>query len=157
MYGEFIIGMNMVFNFAVLSFAKKIGHVQTSRGRLFLASFIGAVPVTIFPSSLIAVILSFFGMTIAAFGKAFMLWRKSATMVLIGAVFAGGLLTAFQYRIDTPSGNLTVLVYAVIAYICALCDAEKMARCQNVTPCCCANCTVYTDNLGSRDFDKGFR
>ena len=117
MYGEFIIGLNMVFNFAVLSFAKKIGHVQTSRGRLLLASFIGAVPVTLFPSSLIAVILSFFGMTIMAFGKAFILWRKSATMVLIGAVFAGGLLTAFQYRITTPSGNITILIYACIAYI----------------------------------------
>ena len=77
MYGEFIIGMNMLFNYAILSFAKKIGNVQTSRRRLLLASFIGAVPVTLFPSSLIAVIISFFGMTICAFGKAFEPWKKS--------------------------------------------------------------------------------
>ena len=37
---------------------------------------------------------------LCAFGKAFDPWKKSATMVLIGAVFAGGLLTAFQYRIQ---------------------------------------------------------
>lgn len=117
MYAELIIGMNMLFNLAVLSFAKKIGNVSVNRSRLFVASFVGAVPVTLFPTTLIAIVLSFFGMTIVAFGKAFMLWRKSATMVLIGAVFAGGLLTAFQYRIDTPNGNMIVLLYATIAYI----------------------------------------
>lgn len=117
MYGELIIGMNMLFNFAILSFANKVGNIQAGRGRLVFASFIGAVPVTLFPYALTAVILSFFGMTITAFGKALILWRKSATMVLIGAAFAGGLLTAFQYRVDTTMGNLTVLMYAVIAYL----------------------------------------
>ena len=117
MYAELIIGLNMLFNFAVLSFANKVGNIQAGRGRLVFASFIGAVPVTLFPQALTAVILSFLGMTITAFGKAFILWRKSATMVLIGAAFAGGLLTAFQYRIDTPIGNLSVLMYAIIAYL----------------------------------------
>lgn len=117
MYAELIIGLNMLFNFAVLSFANKVGNIQAGRGRLVFASFIGAVPVTLFPQALTAVILSFFVMTITAFGKAFILWRKSATMVLVGAAFAGGLLTAFQYRIDTPLGNLSVLMYAIIAYL----------------------------------------
>lgn len=117
MYAELVIGLNMLFNFAILSFAKKIGNVQTGRGRLIFASFIGAIPVTLFPFSLTVVVLSFLGMTIVAFGKVFMVWRKSAVMVLIGAVFAGGLLTAFQYRVDTFSGNLAALIYAVIAYI----------------------------------------
>lgn len=116
MYAELIIGLNMIFNFAVLSFAKKIGNVQVKHGRLIVASLIGAIPVTLFPTSLIAVVLSFLGMTVAAFGKRFMLWKKSASMVLIGAVFAGGLLTALQYRVDTPRGNIVVLIYAVIAY-----------------------------------------
>lgn len=116
MYAEMIIGLNMLFNFAILSFAKKIGNVQVKHRRLLFASFIGALPVTVFPTSLVAVIVSFFVMTCAAFGTVFSLWKKSAALVLIGAVFAGGLLTAFQYRMETPSGTVTVLIYAVIAY-----------------------------------------
>lgn len=117
MYGELIIGVNMLFNYAILSFANKVGNVQAARGRLLFASFVGALPVTIFPSSAIAVVLSFIGMTLCAFGKAFEPWKKSATMVLIGAVFAGGLLTAFHFRIQTISSSLNVLSYAVVAYV----------------------------------------
>jgi stage II sporulation protein GA (sporulation sigma-E factor processing peptidase) len=75
------------------------------------------LPVTIFPSSAIAVVLSFMGMTLCAFGKTFEPWKKSATMVLIGAIFAGGLLTAFHFRIQTTSSSLNVLTYAVVAYV----------------------------------------
>lgn len=117
MYGELIVGVNMLFNYAILSFANKVGNVQAARGRLLFASFAGAVPVVIFPSSASVVVLSFICMTVCAFGKAFELWKKSATMVLIGAVFAGGLLTAFQYRIDMSSSSFTVLAYAVVAYV----------------------------------------
>ena len=117
MYGEIIIGVNMLFNYAILSFANKVGNVQAARRRLLLASFVGALPVTIFPSSAIAVVLSFMGMTLCAFGKSFEPWKKSATMVLIGAVFAGGLLTAFHFRIQTVSSSLNVLAYAVVAYV----------------------------------------
>lgn len=117
MYGEVIIGVNMLFNYAILSFANKVGTVEVSRGRLLLASFIGAVPVTFFPTSIIAIIGSFFGMTICAFGKAFMLWRKSVFIVLIGAVFAGGLLTVFQDQLHALSGKSSVLLYALIAFI----------------------------------------
>jgi stage II sporulation protein GA (sporulation sigma-E factor processing peptidase) len=116
MYGEFIVGVNMLFNYAILSFANKVGNVHAARGRLLFASFAGALPVTIFPSSIIAVILSFFGMTICAFGKTFEPWKRSATMVLIGAVFAGGLLTAFQFRINAFNSAFNILVYAVVAY-----------------------------------------
>ncbi len=117
MYGELIVGVNMLFNYAILSFANKVGNVQAARGRLLFASFAGAVPVVIFPSSASVVVLSFICMTVCAFGKAFELWKKSATMVLIGAVFAGGLLTAFQYRIHMSSSSFTVLAYAVVAYV----------------------------------------
>ena len=100
MYGEFIIGVNMLFNFVILSFANKVGNVNSTRRRLFLASFVGALPVTFFPSSVIAVIASFIAMTICAFGISFEPWKKSASVVLIGALFAGGMLTAFQYQIQ---------------------------------------------------------
>lgn len=116
MYGEIIIGLNMLFNYAILTFANKVGNVGVNRRRLLYASFVGAVPVTFFPSSAVAVIASFLGMTVCAFGRAFGPWKKSAGIVLIGAVFAGGLLTAFQYRIHTPNGKVSILLYAVIAY-----------------------------------------
>ncbi|MER2089247.1 MAG: sigma-E processing peptidase SpoIIGA [Sporosarcina sp.] len=117
MYGEIIVGMNMLFNYAILSFANKVGNVQAARRRLVFASFAGALPVVIFPSSMIIVILSFFCMTVVAFGKSFQPWKKSASMVMIGAVFAGGFLTAFQYRITIFSSSLNVLTYAVVAYV----------------------------------------
>lgn len=117
MYAELIIGLNMLFNYVILSFAKKIGNVQVRRGRLLIASLLGAIPVTLFPISILAVILSFLAMTVAAFGKVFSVWRNSAVMVVVGALFAGGLLTAFQYRIETPSGSLAVLIYAILAYV----------------------------------------
>ena len=45
MYGELIVGVNMLFNYAILSFANKVGNVQAARGRLLFASFAGALPV----------------------------------------------------------------------------------------------------------------
>ena len=117
MYGELIIGLNMLFNYVILSFANKVVNGKATYGRLILASFVGAVPVTFFPSSAIAVVVSFFGMTVLAFGKTFEPWKNSAVMVLIGAVIAGGLLTAFQYRIQIPNGSVSVLIYVAVAYI----------------------------------------
>ena len=116
MYGEVIIGVNMLFNYAILTFANKVGNVGASFGRLLLASLAGAVPVTLFPTSSIAVIVAFLGMTVCAFGKVFEPWKRSAAMVLVGALFAGGMLTAFQYRIHAFNGWIAVLTYAVIAY-----------------------------------------
>ncbi len=117
MYGELIVGLNMLFNYAILTFANKIGNIEVHRGRLILAALVGAIPVTLYPASVIAIIISFLGMTACAFGKAFEHWKKSAGMVLVGAVFAGGLLTALQSRIHTPDSQAIILIYAVIAYI----------------------------------------
>ena len=117
MYGELIVGVNMLFNYAILSFANKVGNVQAARGRLLFASFAGALPVVIFPSSASVVVFSFICMTVCAFGKAFEPWKKSAAMVLIGAVFAGGLLTAFQYRIQ----YVQFIVYRSCLCSCRIC------------------------------------
>ena len=84
-------------------------------GALLLASFAGAVPVTLFPSSSTAVIAAFVGMTVCAFGKSFEPWKKSSAMVLVGALFAGGMLTAFQYRIHAFTGWVTC------PYLCSRC------------------------------------
>ena len=117
MYGELIIGLNMLFNFVILSFANKVVSAGATRGRLIIASLLGAIPVTFFSSSLIAILVSFLCMTIYAFGFRQEQWKNSAVMVLIGAVVAGGLLTVLQNQISTPSGSISILLYAAIAYI----------------------------------------
>ena len=117
MYGELIIGLNMLFNFVILSFANKVANARATRGRLIIASLLGAIPVTFFPSSIIAILLSFLCMTIYAFGLRLDQWKNSAVMVLIGAVVAGGLLTVLQNQLSTSSSSISILLYAVIAYI----------------------------------------
>lgn len=117
MYGELIIGLNMVFNFTILSFANKMHQVRIGLIRLFIASFVGAIAVVLFPTSFWTLLFGFILMTVIAFGKAFESWKKSASLVLIGAMFAGGLLTVFQLNVRSSGSYQTVLVYAIIAYI----------------------------------------
>lgn len=117
MYGEFIVGINMLFNYIILSFANKVGPIQASRGRLLLASFAGALPVVVFPSSTFVIFLSFFGMTVCAFGTASEKWRRSASVALIGGLFAGGALTAIPIQFGTVNETLWVLAYASAAYV----------------------------------------
>ncbi|MBB4824012.1 stage II sporulation protein GA (sporulation sigma-E factor processing peptidase) [Sporosarcina luteola] len=117
MYGELIIALNMVFNFAVLSFANKTGNLQAARGRLWFASFSGALPVTMFSSSIFSIIVSFFIMTYCAFGRAFEVWRKAVGIVLIGALFSGGLLTVYSAQAFAVPMHFSVLLSALIAYI----------------------------------------
>lgn len=116
MYGELIIGLNMMFNFTVLSFANKMQNISISLRRLCFASFIGAVPVVFFSVSIWTIVLPFLCMTFIAYGKAFHHWRRFATVVLIGALFAGGLLTALQNQLNSITGYQTIFISAVIAY-----------------------------------------
>ena len=117
MYGEILIAVNMLFNYAILSFANKVGNIQVARGRLWLASFLGAVVVVIFPSSLIVLVVGFLAMTVCAFGVQFNLWKKTASLVLIGAVVAGGLLTAIQLRLQLFGAIGNILICTFIAYV----------------------------------------
>lgn len=117
MYGELIIGINMVFNFAVLLFANQMGKAQATWLRLALAAFIGALPVTFFPDSLIALISAFACMTLYAFGLSFKSWSGASILVLIGSLFAGGILTVFTERLMFSNIIHTVLVCALLAYI----------------------------------------
>lgn len=116
MYAELIIGLNMMFNFTVLSFANKMQNVKIKLSRLCFASFIGAIPALFFSVSIWTIILTFIGMTLIAYGKAFTNWRKSASIALLGALFAGGLLTALQLQIQSFSGYKAVFLYSFIAY-----------------------------------------
>ncbi|WP_153731209.1 sigma-E processing peptidase SpoIIGA [Sporosarcina obsidiansis] len=112
MYGELMIGVNMLFNYAILSFTNKVGNHQTSRRRLWSASFIGAFFVTLFPYSMLAIILTFLGMTYIAFGQTFGSWKSSVLAVLIASFFAGGLLTLVYTNISTVKTN-TLLLFAI--------------------------------------------
>ena len=157
MYGEIIVGVNMLFNYAILSFANKVGNVHAARGRLLFASFTGALPVVTLPLIDHRCHLIFFCMTLYAFGKTFEPWKKSASMVLIGAVFAGGLLTAFQFRISTSN---VVDEHSCLCGCCirlSLLHEEEMARCQNSTPCFGSEIVVYAVSMGCRNSDRCLR
>lgn len=125
MYGEIMIGVNMLFNYAILSFANKVGTIAVSKSRLIIAAFIGAVPIVFFPSSWLVIVSTFIGMTVCAFGKKFLLWKRAVMIVLIAGVFAGGVLTLIKDRLVTQSGYKTTLVYATIAFISLYIFKEK--------------------------------
>lgn len=125
MYGEIIIGINMLFNYAILSFANKVGTIEVSKSRLILAAFIGAFPLVLFSSSWLVIICTFLAMTACAFGKKFLLWKRAVLIVLIAGVFAGGVLTLIKDRLLAQSGYKTTLVYAMIAFISLFIFKEK--------------------------------
>lgn len=112
MYGELVVGLNMVFNYAILSFTNKIGNHQSGVKRLWIASFLGAFLVTVFPYSMLVMLLTFLGMTYVAFGQSVAKWKSSLATVLIAALFAGGLLT-FVYSKLPVARTQPVLLFAV--------------------------------------------
>ncbi|ARK25697.1 hypothetical protein SporoP37_14220 [Sporosarcina sp. P37] len=117
MYGELMIGINMLFNYAILSFTNKVGNHQTSRRRLWVAAFIGAFFITLFPYSLPAMILTFLGMTYIAFGQTFSSWKSSVLAVLIAAFFAGGLLTLVYTQISISTNPNFLFVAIGLTYL----------------------------------------
>ncbi|EGQ27272.1 sigma-E processing peptidase SpoIIGA [Mammaliicoccus sciuri] len=117
MYGELMIGINMLFNYAILSFTNKVGNHQTSRRRLWSASFIGAFFITLFPYSVLAIIVTFLGMTYIAFGQTLSSWKSSVLAVLIAAFFAGGLLTLVYANVPTMQNNSLLLIAIGLTYL----------------------------------------
>lgn len=117
MYGELIVSINMVFNYAILSFANRMVKAQATRLRLLLGSFAGALTVTIFPDSRIAIFIAFGVMIICAFGISIASIGSPAVIVLIGALFAGGALTVFTDKFMFSNSKSTVFISALLAYI----------------------------------------
>lgn len=117
MYGELIVAINMVFNYAILSFANRMVKAQASMLRLLLASFAGALPVTIFPDSWIAILIAFSVMIVCAFGISIASIGNPSVIVLIGAVFAGGALTVFTDKFMFSNSKFMVFISALLAYI----------------------------------------
>ncbi len=116
MYGELIVGINMVFNYAILSFANRMVKAQATRLRILLASFAGALPVVIFPDSRIAIFIAFGVMIVCAFGVSIATIGSPALIVLIGALFAGGALTVFTDKFLFSDSTSTVFLSALLAY-----------------------------------------
>lgn len=118
MYGEVMIGINMVFNYTVLSFANATGNTKISRKRLALAAFAGAIPAVAFPGSIIASFSAFAIMTGCAFGFSARLWKSSVGLVLIGAFLAGGLLSALPFSQWGQDFQYRLIIYVALAYCC---------------------------------------
>ncbi|ARJ39965.1 hypothetical protein SporoP8_14400 [Sporosarcina ureae] len=117
MYGELMIGINMLFNYAILSFTNKVGNHQTSKRRLWSAAFLGAFFITLFPYSLPAMIFTFLGMTYIAFGQTFRSWKSSILAVLIAAFFAGGMLTLIYAQISINVNQRFLFVAIGLTYL----------------------------------------
>lgn len=107
----------MVFNYAILSFANRMVKAQATTRRLMLASFAGALPVTIFPDSRIVIFVAFSVMIVCAFGLSIASIGNPAVIVLIGALFAGGALTVFTDKFMFSDSKFTVFISALLAYI----------------------------------------
>lgn len=117
MYGELMIGINLLFNYAILSFTNKVGNHHTSRRRLWSAAFIGAFFITLFPYSVPAMIFTFLGMTYIAFGQTFGSWKSSILAVLIATFFAGGLLTLIYAQISISANQSFLFVAIGLTYL----------------------------------------
>ncbi len=113
MYGELMIGLNMMFNFTILSFANNMQNRHIQLWRLLLASFIGAIMIVVMSSTVLSLIIVFISMTLIAYGTNFLTWRKLAMTFLLGAIFAGGLLTVIQEQF------LSLQRYGFVLFACA--------------------------------------
>src|SRR5699024_9857886 len=113
MYGELMIGLNMMFNFTILSFANNMQNRHIQLWRLLLASFIGAIMIVVMSSTVLSLIIVFISMTLIAYGTNFLTWRKLAMTFLLGAIFAGGFLTVIQEQF------VSLQRYGFVLFACA--------------------------------------
>lgn len=117
MYGEVMIGINTVFNYVILQFAHQVGGLAHTQKRLWLAAFVGALPVVVFQHTMISLLVALFAMLLTAFGGDKRYWQRGFVLVLIGALFAGGVLTAIQLKLQTTTALLPFALFALLAYV----------------------------------------
>ncbi|WJY28810.1 MULTISPECIES: sigma-E processing peptidase SpoIIGA [Sporosarcina] len=116
MYGEIMIGVNLVFNYTVLAFANAAGQMRTSRKRLAAAAFAGALPAVIFQGSLAASGAALLLMVGTAFGFRMKQLAGAAGLVLMGALLAGGLLSAIPFSEWGQAGHVRTALFAGLAF-----------------------------------------
>ncbi|EPD52874.1 sigma-E processing peptidase SpoIIGA [Paenisporosarcina sp. HGH0030] len=110
MYAEVLISINTLINFSLLSFSNKMGSFHQKSWRLWLSAFIGGVSVVLFGGSFLSIVATFVVMTTIAFGMNRTNWILAATNTLIGALFAGGLLTVIQPLLANASWYVVLMV-----------------------------------------------
>ncbi len=116
MYGEIMIVVNLMFNYAVLTFANAAGRTRISRKRLLLASLAGSLPAAVWPGSWAASCIALFAMVGAAFGFSRKRMAGGAGYVLMGALLAGGLLTALPVGEWGRGGQFRLVLCAGLAF-----------------------------------------
>jgi len=110
MYAEVLIAINTLVNYSLLSFSNKMGSFHQKPWRLWGSAFIGGVSIVLFGGSFISIIVTFIGMTTLAFGFNRSKWFLAATNTLIGALFAGGLLTVIQPLLAKASWYVVLVI-----------------------------------------------
>lgn len=110
MYAEVLIAINTLVNYSLLSFSNKMGSFHQKAWRLWLSAFIGGVCIILFGGSFISIMATFICMMTLAFGINRSNWVLAATNTLIGALFAGGLLTVVQPLLANSSWYVVLLV-----------------------------------------------
>jgi stage II sporulation protein GA (sporulation sigma-E factor processing peptidase) len=117
MYAEVLIAINTLVNYSLLSFSNKMGSFHQKAWRLWLSAFIGGVCIILFGGSFISIVATFICMTTLAFGINRSNWVLAATNTLIGALFAGGLLTVVQPLLANSSWYVVLLVGGTVLVV----------------------------------------
>lgn len=116
MYAEVMIAINTLFNFSILSFTNKICTYRIPFKRLLISALLGGLIVTLFGDSIIVILIAFVLMTASAFGWRIMEWKRGASITAIAALFAGGLLTAFQPYVLTSSYYFFLMIACLVCF-----------------------------------------
>lgn len=114
MYAEVLIAINTLVNFSLLSFSNKMGSFHQKAWRLWVSALIGGVSIVIFGGSFISIAGTFILMTALAFGFKRSNWVLAATNTLIGALFAGGLLTVIQPLLAKASWYVVLIIAGTV-------------------------------------------
>lgn len=110
MYAEVLITINTLINFSLLSFSNKMGSFHQKSWRLWMSAFIGGLSIILFGDSFFSIVITFIFMITIAFGLNRSNWLLAATNTLIGALFAGGLLTVIQPILASASWYVVLIV-----------------------------------------------
>ncbi|WP_017380784.1 sigma-E processing peptidase SpoIIGA [Paenisporosarcina sp. TG-14] len=110
MYAEVLISINTLINFSLLSFSNKMGSFHQKSWRLWISAFLGGVSIVLFGGNFFSIVVTFIFMTTIAFGLNRSNWLLAAANILIGALFAGGLLTVIQPLLANASWYVFVVI-----------------------------------------------
>ncbi|MGX9133580.1 sigma-E processing peptidase SpoIIGA [Rummeliibacillus sp. JY-2-4R] len=115
MYGEVLILINALFNYVILSFTNSICYMQQKRVRLLISAIIAGIWIVVFGHHFLMMVIAFVLMITTAFGFQIRKLWKGALMCFVGALFAGGLLTAVEPLWMNRSIFTLMIVWGLVA------------------------------------------